>query len=75
MGLEEIPSAELAWRYAYGQPLVKPEMISELPAQMRRLHDWYLQTCKEEREYLMVSVRQEHFYREDSIAIEMEELF
>ena len=32
-------------RYEYGKPLIKDE--SSLSTMMRRLHDWYMKTCKE----------------------------
>jgi hypothetical protein len=74
-GLEEIPKAELAWKYVYGQPLVRPDKIPQLPTQMRRLHDWYMKVAKEERKFIMVKVKMEHYYREDLICIEIDELF
>ena len=75
LGVEDIPFAEEAWKYVCGQPLVRPEHVLLLPTQMRRLHEWYLEVVKKDRQYLMVAVRKEHYYREDSIAIEIEELF
>ena len=32
-------------RYEYGKPLVKDER--SLTTMMRRLHDWYMKTCRE----------------------------
>ena len=47
-------------RYEYGKPLVKDE--SSLSTMMRRLHDWYMKTCKESegRSTLYVRVKKEH---------------
>ena len=75
IGDEDIPKADLAWKFARGQPLVRPEQVRHLPTQMRRLHEWYMKSSKEGREMLMVAVKNEHYFREDSICIELEELF
>ena len=66
---------ELAWKYVRGKPLVRPQQIPLLLTQMRKLHEWYEEITKGDHNYLMVAVRYEHYYREDSIAIELEELF
>jgi hypothetical protein len=42
---------------------------------MRRLHNWYKQVTEEGHQFLMVSIIEEHFYREDYVAIEMVEFF
>lgn len=34
--------ADITYVYRYGAPLVKPELVIELPIKMRRLHDWYM---------------------------------
>ena len=54
-------------RYEYGKPLVKDE--SSLSTMMRRLHDWYMKTCKESegRNILTLRVREEH----DLVGIEL----
>ena len=54
-------------RYAYGKPLVKDER--SLSTMMRRLHDWYMKTCKESegRSTLYVRVKKEH----DLLGIEL----
>ena len=66
---------QLPYRYAYGKPLVRPEQIHDLPTQMRRLHDWYMDVTKEGRLYLYAKVRKEHYFHEDEIIIHLEELF
>jgi hypothetical protein len=75
LGVDEIPKAEIAWKYVYGEPLVRPEQIPGLPTQMRRLHEWYMKAAKEERKFLMVAVRNEHYYRQDEICIEIDEFY
>ena len=54
-------------RYVYGKPLVKDE--SSLSTMMRRLHDWYMKTCKEfeGRNTLYMRVKKEH----DLLGIEL----
>ena len=54
-------------RYEYGKPLIKDE--SSLSMMMRRLHDWYMKTCKESegRSTLYVRVKKEH----DLLGIEL----
>ena len=71
IGEEDIPKAELAYKYVHGQPLVRPEQVAHLPTQMRRLHQWYMKAVKEEREMLMVTVKQENYFREDMLCIEL----
>ena len=66
------PTAELT----YGQPLVRSDQILLLQTQMRKLHDWYMQACKEENIMLIVGIREEHYFRgNEEIHIDFEELF
>ncbi|WVZ53897.1 hypothetical protein U9M48_004784 [Paspalum notatum var. saurae] len=30
------------WKYEHGKPLVMPDLVKDLPTQMRRFHDWYM---------------------------------
>jgi hypothetical protein len=75
IGIEDMPKVELAWKYVYGKPLIRPEQIRLLPTQMCKLQKWYEQVTEEGRQFLMVSIKEEHFYHEDAVAIEMAELF
>ena len=76
IGDEDIPKADLAWKFARGQPLVRPEQVRHLPTQMRRLHEWYMQSCRESQIMLVAAVRDEHYFRgDDKIHVEFEELF
>ena len=54
-------------RYEYGKPLVKD--VSSLSTMMRRLHDWYMKTCRESggRNTLTLRVKPEH----DLVGIEL----
>jgi len=72
----DFPMAELAYRYQYGKPLVRPEQVPHLQTQMRRLHEWYMQASKEGNNMLMAAIREEHYFRgNDELHIEFEELF
>ena len=76
LGKEEVPKADLAYRYEHGKPLVRPEQVPHLQTQMRRLHEWYMHASKEGNIMLMVAVRDEHYIRgPDEINIDFEELF
>jgi hypothetical protein len=75
IGEQDIPKAVLAWKFAPGQPLVRPERVRHLPTQMWRLHEWYMKVIKEGRQMLMVAVKNEHYLREDQLCIELEKLF
>ena len=54
-------------KYHYGKPLVKYER--SLTTMMRRLHDWYMKTCRESggRNTLTLRVKEEH----DLVGIEL----
>nr|XP_051219540.1 uncharacterized protein LOC127336738 [Lolium perenne] len=70
------PMVELAYRYTYEKPLVRPDQLPHLQTQMRRLHEWYMQACKDGSIMIIVALRDEHYFRgHDEIHIEFEELF
>jgi hypothetical protein len=70
------PTAEIAYSYKYGKPLVRPDQLPKLQTQMRRLHDWYMQSCREGSIMLVVAVRDEHYFRgDDEIHVDFSELF
>ena len=75
LGTEEIPVADVAWQYVHGKTLVRPEQVPHLPTQMRRLHEWYMKVVKDRRTMLMVAVKKEHYFIDNEICIELEELF
>jgi hypothetical protein len=76
LGAEDIPMAELAYKYKYGEPLVKPELVRHLSTQMRRLHEWYMKACQEGQEYLSVGISEEHYFRgNDLIYLQFNEFF
>ena len=74
--LEFFPTTDIAYKYKYGEPLVRPEEVNNLPTKMWRLHKWYMAAAKEGATYIRVKIKEEHFFRgEDLVQIEFEELF
>jgi hypothetical protein len=71
----DIPKAALALKYKKEKYLVTPEKKATLPSQMERLHEWYMDIAKGEREILLLKVTKEHYLGEDLIHIDFEELF
>lgn len=69
------PIAEKAWTYQPGESLVRPELLGSLSTLMRQLHQWYLKAAKKGLHTLMVKVREEDFFRDDSICIYLADLW
>ena len=70
VGNEEIPMADLAWKYVLGKTLARPEKVQYLSTQMRRLHEWYIKEVQNGREMLMLKVKEEHYFYENELFIE-----
>ena len=71
-----ITEEEVKWKYAHGEPLVKPEEVKKLSTRMYELHQWYMDiTKRSDRESLMVQVKKDHYYHEKAVAVEYSELF
>jgi hypothetical protein len=76
LGLDDMPKPdELASKYVCQKPLARRQQFPLIQTQMKKLHEWNEEITKGDRKHLMVAVRNEHYYREDSIDIELEELF
>ena len=78
LGLEEVPTFDvnqLARKFVKGEPLVSKDEEKLLSMQMRNLHQWYVREIKLGRESLMVKVKREHYFHENDVWIENEELF
>ena len=63
-------------KYVYGKPLVKD--VRSLSTMMRRLHDWYMKTCRESdgRNILTLRVKEEHnFAGIELLNVPFEEFF
>ena len=77
--IEDMPvltEEEIKRKYAWGQPLVKPEEVKQLPTRMYELHQWYMDiTKRSNRESLMVNVKKDDYYHEKALFIEYTELF
>jgi len=67
--------AETAWKYEPGKSLVRPELLGSLSTFKRQLHQWYLRAAKKRVDAIMVKVTEEHYYRDDSISIYLQDLF
>jgi hypothetical protein len=67
---------EIAYQYRHGEPLLKHEsMIKNLPTKMRRLHNWYMKACAEEKNWIYAKFKQEHYAHDGFVLIEFPELF
>ena len=67
---------EIKRKYVRGQPLVRPEEVKNLPTRMYELHDWYMKITKSSnRESLMVKVKEEYYFHENDLWVELSELF
>ena len=77
--LIEYPIAEVItdkYKYKHGEPFVKPEEVSNLPTKMRRLNAWYMEAAKEEKNWINLEVKEEHYGRGTAqVQVEFEELF
>lgn len=36
----------IVWKYEHDKPLVRPELVKELPTKMYRVHEWYMEKLK-----------------------------
>ena len=74
--MPKLKEEEVKWKYACGQPLVRPEEVKNLPTRMYQLHDWYMKITKSSnREGLMVKVKEEYYFHKLALSIEYSELF
>lgn len=68
--------ADIAYKYRHGHPLVKPELVKELPTKMRRLHIWYMRQSAANENWINIAHRNEHYgHGDDVVMIEFDELF
>jgi hypothetical protein len=68
LGEEEVPvNTTLKWPFKLGEPMVPPEMESNLQTKMRRFHDWYLEESRRnKRRMIKVGVKDQDFYNGDA---------
>jgi hypothetical protein len=63
------------WKYEPGKPLIRPELIGSLTVHMRQLHEWYMQVSARRQDTLMLRLKEDYFFRDDSLAIYLEDLW
>ena len=72
----EMAEVQQEYKYVHGKPLVKPDH-PPLTTMRRRLHEWYLETCRKNRsDSLLVRIKDEHdLIGVDLMPVEFLELF
>jgi hypothetical protein len=69
------PTAEVAYQYRHGSPLVRPEEIPNLPTRMRKLHKWYMEASQHGQNWIILGINDEHYFHgTGDINIEFAEL-
>jgi hypothetical protein len=43
---------QIAYIYRHGAPLIKPELVKDLPTKIRRLHKWHMQASAESKNWI-----------------------
>jgi hypothetical protein len=67
---------QIAYIYRHGAPLIKPELVKDLPTKIRRLHKWYMQASAESANWIYARYKHYHYGHEDGfLLIEFQELF
>jgi hypothetical protein len=72
------PMAELTYTYTYTyvQPLVRRDQLQLLGTQMRKLHDWYMQSYRESKIVLTLGIKDDHYFRgNEELNIDFAKLF
>jgi hypothetical protein len=60
---------QIAYIYQHGAPLVKPELVKDLPTKMRRLHKWYMQASAESKNWIYAGYKHEHYSHGDGFVL------
>jgi hypothetical protein len=71
-------NADVAPKYVRGEPLPRDKkFLDNLPTNMRKLHDWYLDEAKVKggTEAIVLKVPPEYFFREEEVHVMFEDLF
>ena len=63
------------YKYRHGRPLVKAELVKDLPTKIRRLHSWYMADSKKGGNWIHLGYKNEHYGRSGVVMIEFSELF
>ena len=72
---DNIPKAPVVRTYVPKEELVSREKWQQLPTQMRKLHDWYMEEAKKGRIMIVAKVPHEYYFRAEKIHVEFSELF
>jgi hypothetical protein len=73
---DSLPKAEEKYKYRHGAPLVKPELVKDLPTKMRRVHNWYMRESEVGANWIYCGYKNEHYGHGDGVVmIEFIELF
>ena len=72
---DKLPKADVVPTYVPGKPLVSKEKLEQLPTQMRKLHDWYMEEAKKGRIMIVAKVPHEYYFREDEVHVDFSKLF
>jgi hypothetical protein len=56
-------TADIADKYRYGNPLVRPKEILNLPTRLRKLHKWYMKASKDGKNWIILGINDEHYFR------------
>ena len=72
---DKLTKADVVPTYVPGKSLVSKEKLQQLPTQMRKLHDWYMEAVKVDRTMIVAKVPHEYYFRADEVHVEFPELF
>jgi hypothetical protein len=72
----DFPTAEVAYQYRHGSPLVRPKEIPNLLTRMQKFHKLYMEASQHGQNWIILGINDEHYFRgTDDINIEFAELF
>jgi hypothetical protein len=60
---------KIAYIYRHGAPLVKPELVKDLPTKMQRLHKWYMQASAESKNWIYAGYKHHHYGHGDGFLL------
>jgi len=72
---DNIPKAPVVRTYVPKEEMVSREKWQQLPTQMRKLHDWYMQESQKGRIMIVAKVPHEYYFREDQVHVDFSELY
>jgi hypothetical protein len=60
---------QIAYIYRHGTPLVKPELVKDLPTKMWRLHKWYMQASTKSKNWIYAGYKHHHYGHGDGFLL------